>query len=193
MPPLPSVELDAAAETRLLEIARQAIESGIDAPQAPRIDIDGCDSCLTVPAAVFTTLTREGALRGCIGSLEARDPLARAVAESAFNAAFRDRRFEPLAAAEIDAVRIEISVLSAMEPIRAAARQALLEQLRPGIDGLIVEDRGRRATFLPKVWENIASPDEFLDQLLIKAGLEINHWSRDLRLQRYQTRTFGEK
>jgi len=193
MQPSPSVDLDRDAESRLLAIARRSIENGIGAARAPDIDLDTCDASLKAPAAVFTTLTRNGALRGCVGSLQASDPLARAVATSAYNAAFRDRRFEPLAANEIASVRIEISILSAMTEIRATNRQALLEQLLPGIDGLLLEDRGRRATFLPKVWDNIGSPAEFLDQLLIKAGLGAGYWSRDLRLQRYRTHTFGEK
>jgi len=192
MPPSPSVELDADAESRLLAIAREAIVAGIGAPRAPRIEVDLLDGSLRRPAAVFTTLTRDGALRGCVGSLQAEHPLARAVAESAFNAAFRDRRFAPLDAAEIAAVRIEISVLSAMEIMHADTRQALLEQLRPGVDGLLVEDRGCRATFLPRVWESIATPDEFLSHLFVKAGLGADHWSRKLTLKRYSTHSFGE-
>ena len=157
MPPSLSFDLDEAAESRLLAIARRSIAAGAAAGRAPRVDTESCAGLLE-PAAVFTTLTRDGALRGCVGSLQAQLPLAQAVADSAFNAAFHDRRFRPLDSDELDSVRIEISVLSEMEPIDAATRQALLEQLRPGIDGLLVEDLGRRATFLLKVWENLGAP-----------------------------------
>jgi AmmeMemoRadiSam system protein A len=192
MQPFAWADFGAGAEARLLAIARRAIESGSDAVGPPRIELDDCEDCLKAKAAAFVTLTQKGALRGCVGSLEARDALARTVAEAAFNAAFRDRRFVPLRADEFDSVQIEISVLSAMVPIQAESRQALLGQLQPGIDGLLLEDRGRRATFLPKVWEKIASPDEFLDQLFLKAGLETGHWSRHLCVHRYETHSFGE-
>jgi AmmeMemoRadiSam system protein A len=184
-------DIDSAAESRLLEIARESIEAGAAADRAPRIDVDRCAGLLQ-PAAVFTTLTRDGALRGCVGSLQAQQPLAQAVADSAFSAAFHDRRFEPLDAGEFGLVRIEISVLSAMQPIDAPTRNSLLEQLQPGLDGLLVEDHGCRATFLPKVWENLAAPEAFLDHLLAKAGLGAGYWSQTLSLYRYRTHSFGE-
>ncbi|MGD8348266.1 MAG: AmmeMemoRadiSam system protein A [Gammaproteobacteria bacterium] len=192
MQPSPCVDLDAGRQSRLLAIARQSIESGFEIRSAPGIDLAGDDDGLRYPAAAFVTLTQAGALRGCVGSLEARQALVQAVADAAFSAAFRDRRFQPLAASELEATRIEISVLSATEPVAAGSRQALLEQLRPGIDGLIVEDRGRRATFLPKVWEHLPSAEAFLDELMLKAGLDAGHWSQSLRLQRYSTQTFAE-
>ena len=192
MQPSPCVELDAGRQSRLLAIARQAIESGFDSQSAPRIELSGHDDRLSSRAAVFVTLTQSGALRGCVGSLQALEPLAQAVSNAAFNAAFRDRRFAPLAADEVTATRIGISVLSPPQTITADSRQSLLAQLRSGVDGLIVEDRGYRATFLPKVWEKIDSPEDFVSQLFLKAGLAADHWSRSLTLQRYQTFDFGE-
>ena len=188
----PCVEIDAAGQSRLLSIARSSIESGLEIHRAPRIDLARLDAVLRVQAAVFVTLTLAGALRGCIGSLQARDPLAQAVADSAFNAAYRDRRFAPLEASEFAATRIEISVLSAAERVAADSRRDLLEQLQPGVDGLIIEDRGYRSTFLPKVWEKIETPEEFLAQLMLKAGLPANHWSPSLVASRYTTFTFAE-
>jgi hypothetical protein len=192
MQPSPWVDFDTGAESRLLAIARRSIESGVGANGVPRIDLAACEDSLKQKAAAFVTLTLNDALRGCVGSLEAREALARAVAEAAFNAAFRDRRFAPLGADEFDRVRIEVSVLSPMQPIQAGSRQVLLGELRPGVDGLLIEDRGHRATFLPKVWESIASADEFLDHLFIKAGLGAGHWSRHLRVHRYETHSFAE-
>jgi len=192
MPLLRYVDIDPAAQTRLLTIARNAIESGISDDVAPRIDLHPLAEPLQAEAAVFVTLTQSGALRGCVGSLQAQEPLAQAVSNAAFNAAFRDRRFRPLVAEELDATRIDISVLSAPETIAAENRESLLAQLRSGVDGLIVEDRGYRATFLPKVWEKIDSPEQFIAQLFLKAGLAADHWSPSLTLQRYQTFDFGE-
>ncbi len=192
MPPSLCIELSASEQNRLLDIARRSISSGLTAGRALQLDLAQLEDNLQIKAAVFVTLTRSGELRGCVGSLQAVEPLARAVATSAFNAAFRDRRFAAVGADELDAIRIEISVLSEMEPIEAPTRQALLDSLQRGVDGLLLEDRGHRSTFLPKVWEKITSPTEFLEQLLHKAGLGAGHWSGSLRFHRYHTSTFAE-
>ena len=151
MPPSLCIELSDSEQARLLEIARQSISSGLTSGRALQVDVARADANLQTVAAVFVTLTRAGQLRGCIGSLQAREPLAQAVANSAFSAAFRDYRFPSLRADELDAIRIEISVLSEMEPIEAETRRALLDSLQPGVDGLLLEDRGYRSTFLPQV------------------------------------------
>ena len=83
-------------------------------------------------------------------------------------------------------------MLSPMEPLAAGSRDELLAALQPGVDGLLLEDRGRRATFLPKVWEKIGTPQEFVEQLLLKAGLPPDHWSASLRISRYRTLSFAE-
>lgn len=188
----PWIELDPDERTRLLDIARRSIVAGLEAAREPRLDTSGFAGRLAVPGAVFVTLTRAERLRGCVGSLQPAAPLAQAVASAAFNAAFRDRRFDPLRDDEIEFVRIEISVLSPMQEIAAGDRAALLDALEPGVDGLLLEDRGYRATFLPKVWEKINSPSDFLEQLLHKAGLPADHWSDTLRCQRYRTLSFTE-
>jgi AmmeMemoRadiSam system protein A len=192
MPPSLCIELSDSEQTRLLDIARQSISSGLAAGKVLQLDLVQLEDSLQIEAAVFITLTRSGELRGCVGSLQAVEPLAQAVVTSAFNAAFRDRRFGPVRAEELDAIRIEISVLSQLEPIEAQTRQALLESIQPGVDGLLLEDQGYRSTFLPKVWEKIASPTEFVEQLMLKAGLGAGHWSGTLRFHRYHTFTFAE-
>ncbi len=192
MPPSLCIELSDGEQARLLEIARQSIGSGLTSGRAPQVDIARLGPNLQTVAAVFVTLTRDGELRGCIGSLQAQEPLAQAVANSAFSAAFRDYRFPSLRADELDAIRIEISVLSEMEPIEAETRQALLDSLQPGVDGLLLEDRGYRSTFLPQVWEKIASPTKFLEQLCLKAGLDAGYWSGTLQFHRYRTLSFAE-
>jgi AmmeMemoRadiSam system protein A len=192
MPLSPCAELSADEQVRLLEMARQSILDGLEAGRALQLDLARLSDNLLIKSAVFITLMRSGELRGCIGSLQPVEPLAQAVANSAFNAAFHDRRFSKMQAAEVDKLKIEISVLSEMEVIEVDSRQALLSQLQPGVDGLLLEDQGHRSTFLPKVWEKIPSPEMFVDQLMLKAGLPAGHWSQTIRLQRYHTLTFGE-
>jgi len=138
------------------------------------------------------TLTQSSQLRGCIGSLESTDPLAQSVANAAFNAAFRDTRFVPLAADEIEHTRVEISVLSELESFAVANRTELLDRLSIGEDGLLLEDGSHRSTFLPKVWDMVADPEEFLNHLLAKAGLPDDYWSETIRFKRYQALSFGE-
>ncbi len=192
MPPSPCIELNRRERARLLEIARRSIRHGLDTGAAFRVDPGELDGRLARVSAVFVTLLRDGRLRGCVGSLEASAPLAQAVATSAFNAAFRDLRFPQLRGDEFESLAIEVAVLSPMEPVAAASRDQLLDLLEPGLDGLLLEDRGRRATFLPKVWEKIASRHQFVEQLLLKAGLPPDHWSDSLRISRYRTLSFAE-
>jgi len=192
MPPLPCTELSPAQQRQLLEIARHSIAQGFATHAAPRLELGDYDNELREAAAVFVTLTREDDLRGCVGSLQATDALLQAVASAAFNSAFLDRRFEPVRPDELDLLNIEISVLSPLQPLQVESRAALLECLRPGIDGLVIEDLGRRATFLPKVWDKIGSPQAFVEQLLLKAGLPAGYWSDSIRVQRYQCLTFAD-
>ena len=186
-------ELSADDRAQLLDIARASIRHGIESGRALLPDAAGLGENMRAPAAVFITLTRNGDLRDCIGSLQASQPLAEAVASSAFNAAMRDPRFAPVRGDELEQIDIEISVLSEMQPIEAESRQALLAQLETGVDGLLLEDRGHRATFLPKVWEKMRDADEFLDHLMLKAGLGERHWSSSIRFHRYHTLSFAEK
>ncbi|MCP4765219.1 MAG: AmmeMemoRadiSam system protein A [Gammaproteobacteria bacterium] len=192
MPPSPCVELNPVQRRQLLHWARGSVEQGIDTAAPLPLDIDELEPVLREPEAVFVTLTRAGDLRGCIGSLQAQDALAQAVVNAAFNAAFHDPRFARVEPRELEQIRIEISVLSKLQSWQPGSRESLLQELRPGIDGLLIEDRGKRATFLPQVWEKIPSAQEFVRQLMLKAGLPARHWSTDIRLHRYQTLSFEE-
>ncbi|HZK06201.1 MAG TPA: AmmeMemoRadiSam system protein A [Actinomycetaceae bacterium] len=144
------------------------------------------------PGASFVTLTREGRLRGCIGSLVPRRSLGDDVVGNARSAAFRDPRFPPLTDRELEGLRIEVSVLSAPSPIPAATRQDALAAMRPGVDGVILEAGAHRATFLPQVWDQLPDPEEFLGQLMRKAGLPAGFWSEEVRLSRYAVTVFKE-
>lgn len=135
--------------------------------------------------ATFVTLEIGGQLRGCIGMLEAHRPLANDVAENAFSAAFRDPRFPPLSDVEFDDLEISISVLSPPEEMSFSSEKDLLDQIRPGIDGLILEEGFRKGTFLPSVWEQLSEKEAFLEHLKQKAGLPPGYWSDTLRVFRY--------
>ncbi|MFW2403395.1 MAG: AmmeMemoRadiSam system protein A [Gammaproteobacteria bacterium] len=192
MAPSSCIEFAREEQTQLLGIARSSIAHGLEHQQPGEPNPDAIDGTLAQPFGNFVTLMLNEVLRGCVGSIEPTHPLANGVAIAAFNAAFRDRRFEPLTHGEFGDVRIEISVLTAPEPIDASDNRALLAALRPGEDGLLLEDVGYRSTFLPKVWENIPEPAEFVRQLKLKAGLPANYWSGSLRMSRYRTVSFAE-
>lgn len=179
----------------LLALAREAIAAALAAPLAAGRWPAGVLAApwLRAPGACFVTLTWQGRLRGCIGSVRARRPLADDVRANARAAALSDPRFPPLTAAELPGTRIEVSLLSAASPLPAASEEEALAALRPGIDGIILEVGGEtHATFLPQVWENLPSPRDFLAHLKHKAGLPPDFWSPDLRLQRYTVTKWTE-
>jgi AmmeMemoRadiSam system protein A len=138
------------------------------------------------------TLTQLGELRGCIGTLEAHRSLQEDVEQNALAAAFRDPRFTPLAADELPLTRIEVSVLSAPLALAFAGEHDLYTRLRPGIDGVVLSWRGRRATFLPQVWGTLPEPEAFIAALLDKAGIAGRTWDDEIRIARYTVDKFGE-
>jgi uncharacterized protein len=192
MAPSFCIDLSESEKTRLLEIARRSIETGLDGGNPFRLDSEQLNGTLAAQLGVFVTLTQDEQLRGCMGALESSDPLAHTVCSSAYNAAFRDPRFPQLNTGELSSTQIEISVLSQMESLVVTDRENLLSQLRPQVDGLLLEDGGYRSTFLPKVWEKLPGPGEFFEHLLLKAGLSLDYWSETIRFQRYHTISFGE-
>ncbi len=152
-------------------MARQSIESGLKSGQPLAVDKDDFDPALQEPMATFVTLKINGRLRGCIGTLRAVSPLIESVADNARKAAFNDPRFSPLTADEYEKASLTISILSPPAAIRFESEQDLLEQLRPGVDGLIIEKGSHKATFLPAVWETLPTARAFLEQLKLKAGM----------------------
>lgn len=141
---------------------------------------------LARPGACFVTLESGHRLRGCIGSIEARRTLLDDVLANARAAALHDPRFSPVAASELAELSIHVSVLTAPEPLEAKSREQLLAQLVPGVDGLVIEQLARRATFLPAVWSTLPDPETFVAQLERKAGLEPGSWSPFRRTFRYR-------
>jgi AmmeMemoRadiSam system protein B/AmmeMemoRadiSam system protein A len=176
----------ADAGQTLVAIARASIEQDLLAKPKPQFEAPW----LGQAGATFVTLMKNGELRGCIGSLQAARPLAVDVAENALGAAFRDPRFPALTAAEWPQCRVEVSLLSRPKPVRFADEADLLEQIRPGEDGLIIEADGRRATFLPQVWERVPDKRAFLDELLRKAGLPKETRLRRCTISRYRVAKF---
>ncbi|MGR9107399.1 MAG: AmmeMemoRadiSam system protein A [Gammaproteobacteria bacterium] len=178
-----------AFRTELLDLCVDSIRHGIDPGGMLQIDTGRFDPALKVRRASFVTLLINEALRGCIGSLHATRPLIIDVARNAHAAAFADPRFAQVSAREVHALDIHISILSEPEALSFTSEPDLIEQLRPGIDGLVIEDKGRRGTFLPSVWESFPEPRDFLNQLKRKAGLPESHWSERIQVARYSTET----
>ena len=172
----------------LLIRARNAIAAELGAPTAQEPD----DPALRQPGATFVTLTQDGHLRGCIGSLEASRTLEVDVRANARAAAFGDPRFSPLRPSELQRTRVEVSLLSPAARIDFTDEQDAVAKLRPDVDGVILEWDGKRGTFLPQVWENLREPQLFLNLLKQKAGLPADFWAPDVRLYRYEVRKWKE-
>lgn len=178
----------------LLHLARQTIACILEGQEPPEVDLEAVSEALRRPGASFVTLTQEGELRGCIGSIEPRRPLVLDVQENAIAAAFHDPRFAPLSRRELDRTHIEISVLTLPQPLEYEGPVDLLSRLRPGVDGVIIERGWHRATFLPQVWEKLPDPREFLAHLCLKAGLPPDDYRRPgLRVYTYQVESFEEE
>lgn len=173
----------------LLDIARSTLSEEVGLPAKAWRE----EPWLQEWGACFVTLRLQEELRGCIGSLEAYRPLLTDVRENAMAAAFRDPRFPPLTADELPRTTIEISLLSPLEEMTFESEADLLSQLRPGVDGLLLEHGPQRGTFLPAVWRGLAEPEAFLRQLKRKAGLEEDFWSAELSVRRYTTRTWSDE
>lgn len=178
------------ARKQLRHLARESIGHGIEAGEPPRVHLQDYPARLRAPRTSFVTLKLDGHLRGCIGALEATRALAEDVAANAFAAAFRDPRFPPVTRGEVDELSVQISILSPSEPLDASTEAELLARLRPGVDGLILEEGNRRGTFLPTVWQGLPEPADFLQQLKIKTGLPADYWSETIRAYRYSTEEF---
>jgi uncharacterized protein len=171
----------------LLKIAYESIHEGLIKKQPVRIRLFDFSENLRQERASFVTLEKNGALRGCIGSLQADRPLVQDVASNAFSAAFRDPRFHALTIEECKEIGIHISVLSSPEAMQFDSEADLLRRIRPGIDGLILADGNHRGTFLPSVWEQLPTANLFFMHLKNKAGLPGNYWSNTLQVERYTT------
>ncbi|GAP14069.1 uncharacterized protein, PH0010 family [Longilinea arvoryzae] len=177
----------------LLRLARESIEAAVNEHPLPALNLEDLPTALRENGASFVTLTEDGELRGCIGALEAYQPLAEDVREHAVAAAQEDFRFYPVRPKEVPHIQIEISRLTPPQPLEYDTPEDLISRLRPGVDGVILRDGLRRATFLPQVWEKLPGPAEFLSHLCAKMGAAENTWrKKHLIVQIYQVEEFHE-
>lgn len=187
----PDAVLLAGEDRRVLtDIARSSVRHALTHGAPLSRPLADLPASLRARRATFVTLKKRGELRGCIGTLSARRPLAEDVSHNAYAAAFQDPRFPPLSAVEFDDLSFGISVLSPAVPIAFGSESELLASLRPGVDGVILREGARTGTFLPAVWESLSEPRDFLAQLKRKAGLSSQYWSPTLRAERYTTESW---
>ena len=179
-----STSLTDGEKQTLLRIAREAMEYAVRGRSLPPLEVDSLTQRLRENGASFVTLTIHDDLRGCIGALEAYQPLAEDVREHAIAAALEDPRFPPVHESELGSIAIEVSYLTKPQEVQYSNSEDLLLKIRPHVDGIILKHGFRRATFLPQVWEKIPESEEFLRQLCYKMGERPNLW-REAKLQVY--------
>jgi AmmeMemoRadiSam system protein A len=186
-------KLTQAEQQTLLRLARQALELGVRGDKLPPLDSSELTPLLQAEGASFVTLTVKGQLRGCIGALEPYQPLAEDVREHAIAAALQDPRFPPVRPDELAGIEIEISRLTPPQPLEYKQPEELLTILRPHVDGVVLSDGWRRATFLPQVWDKLSDPVDFLDNLCYKMGAAAGLWrQKHLTVLVYQVEEFHE-
>lgn len=185
--------LDEEERKTLLALARQALELGVSGKNLPPLDLRSLTPRLRQPGASFVTLTIDDYLRGCVGALEASQPLAEDVRVHAVAAALQDYRFPPVTPEEIPLLKIEISCLTPLQKLDYTHPDELRERLRPEVDGVVLVDGIRRATFLPQVWKKVPEVDIFLTMLCEKMGAPSDLWRRKrLDVYTYQVEEFHE-
>jgi uncharacterized protein len=186
-------QLTNAEKGMLLRLAREALESGVRGERLPPLDSSTLTPLLQAEGAAFVTLTVRGQLRGCIGALEPYQPLADDVREHAVAAALQDYRFPPVQPGELAKIHLEVSRLTQPQPLEYLDAEDLLAKLRPEVDGVILKDGSRRATFLPQVWKQLPDKATFLSHLCQKMGAASDLWRRKhIEVQIYQVEEFHE-
>ena len=184
--------LDGEKQT-ILRFARQALYAAAHNQQLPPLDLDSLTPRLRAPGASFVTLTKDGQLRGCIGTLQKQFPLAEDVRQHAIDAALHDYRFASVQPEEVDKIEIEVSVLTTPQPLEYSQPEDLPHLLRPDVDGVILIQGAHRATFLPQVWSKVPDAEIFLDMLCEKALLPRGEWRQVcLEILTYQVECFHE-
>jgi len=177
----------------LLQLARETMENAVKGKQKPQRDPASIPESCRKKGASFVTLTIAGELRGCIGTLEAYKPLFTDVQDHAVQAALEDYRFPPVSSEELPLISIEISRLTEPVPLHYDQPADLAKLLKPHIDGVILKDGYRRATFLPQVWEQLPEPGMFLAHLCQKMGAAPDHWRHKmLEVSIYHVEEFSE-
>lgn len=190
-PDASSQRLGEAQGRVLLQLARQCLEAQLIGDR-PFPEASARPDWLQRPGATFVTLTRDGELRGCLGSLEAHRTLFDDLHHNAVAAATRDPRFAAVTVHELPRLQISVTLLEAPQPMPVAGEADLRQRLRPGVDGLVLSHQGRSATFLPQVWESLPRVEDFLVHLKRKAGWDRDFWHPQMDVSRYQVQTWRE-
>lgn len=175
----------------MFAIAESAIIEGLRGRRPSTPSLESLTPSLREPRGVFVTLTVDDELNGCIGSLSGEEPLGQGVARHAWSAAFADPRLPALRWSDWAGLVIEVSVLSPLEEIPARTRREVIEEIRPGVDGVLISAGARRGVFLPAVWEQLPEPEDFLDHLLLKAGMSSRSWPEGMEAWRFTARKYS--
>ncbi|MFP4118583.1 MAG: AmmeMemoRadiSam system protein A [Candidatus Woesearchaeota archaeon] len=142
----------------------------------------------------FVTLHEKGMLRGCIGTIEPVYPLYEGIIKNAVAAAMQDPRFPPVKKEEFEELEFEVSILSVPEELQYSSSDELIQTLEKQKPGVIISRGVHSSTFLPQVWEQLPDPQEFLDNLCLKAGLSPDEWKNStLKVNTYTAEVFNEK
>lgn len=177
----------------LLETAREAIQRAAAGEKQAQIPLEAQPENLITDGASFVTLTLNGRLRGCIGVMEAFQPLIQDVQDHAVDAAMSDYRFRPVSREELPLINIEISYLTPLKALAYSNADELCRTLRIGVDGVLIKAGGRSATFLPQVWEQLPTPEEFLSHLCTKMGAARDLWRKQpMDVYTYEVEKFSE-
>ena len=177
----------------LLKVARAAITRAVDNMPSEHTSVTEQTANLREHGASFVTLTINEQLRGCIGTMEAYQPLILDVQEHAVAAAMSDYRFSALRKDELPLIKIEISRLTPLKELTYTDPEVLCQSLRIGIDGVLIKAQGRSATFLPQVWDQLPTPEEFLSHLCAKMGAAPDFWQHQkLDVYTYEVEKFSE-
>ena len=191
--PATKARLSDAHRALLLEAARHTLAHVVKTGRPPDIRAEDFPLPLRAIRRTFVTLTMDGDLRGCIGTIQATRPLVEDVVHNTARSAMQDPRFGPLTAAELPRVQVSVSILSHDRPLPFRDAPDLIAKLRPGIDGLILRDRDNGALFLPKVWDMLPDPRQFVEQLKRKAGWSPDRPVPDMEAFVFSAETFGKE
>lgn len=186
MPALSCIELTNTEQELAINLVWQVLTQAVKEqvyikPVAPY------SNALLLPCACFVTLYVQGELRGCIGTMQSDRPLWENICKYSYSSAFEDHRFERLSADELAHLSFQISILSTLEPMENNGEAHLLEELKPNVDGLVLEYQRHNALFLPSVWEALPKPYNFVGKLKLKAGLAEDFWHSDIKLFKFNS------
>lgn len=191
MPASPCINLTTEDKQTLLALARQTLVDYF-IPQQSDIETLSAEPLLSRHAGCFVTLFLDGKLCGCMGDIEGHRPLSKSIPELARCSAFKDNRFPPLLASQMDRLKVEISVLSPLSPLKVRDEDALLRYLAEHPYGVVLSDAFHRSVYLPQVWEQLPQPDEFIRELKRKGGWASDHWSDDMLVELFTVEHFCE-